>query len=546
MKLRSKLGIILIISFLSGQVFGQGYEIKVKIPKLKNQQLILGHHFTTMLIPDDTVMLNINGEGIFKDKKKLPVGMYFVFLPNRNYFDILVSDNQKFTIENDTTDLLKNLKISNDKENQLFIDYQLFLSKQREKSNELTEQYKATTEESKKKDLEKQFKTLNDEVNMQLENVIKNNPTTFFAKFLKATQEVVVPESITDQKERYYFYRNNFFKNFDYKDQRLLRTPIYESRLDYYLDKVLPQIPDSIIPEVDILIENSRHDKELFRYMLVHLFKKYAESQLMGMENVYIHIAEKYYVKEADWSDKKYIDELKITIQRTKPALIGNMAPDLKMILLPSDSLSVKRLKELLAELKEKGKDILKDEAKIKSDMAKYKPNYPNLTDSALRSQMIISALATALEEQFLGNFDGYITVSQQKSKYLILYFWEPDCSHCKEETPKFSKAYDEKKLKDKGVEVIAVYLHKNINEWDIYTNHIGHWFDFVLNNGMLKWKNVWDPFGTTGYRDLYNISSSPVLYLLDKDKKIIAKRIGYDQAIEIIEELEKQEQKKQ
>lgn len=544
--MRRIISISLLLAFCLNSYFAnaQGYEIKIKIPTLKNQQVILGHHFTSQLIPDDTTQLNSKGEGVFKGKEKLPAGMYFVFLPTKNYFDILIAENQKFMVENDTiaSEFLKNIKITGDKENEIFVEYQRFLAKEREKSNALSEEYKTSTDEKRKKELENEFKKLNEGVAQKLENVIADNPDFFFSKFLKATQEVKIPESITDQKAKYYYYRNHYFDYFDYKDQRLLRTPIYENKLDYYLDKVLPQIPDTIIPVVDILIENSRHDKELFRYMLVHLFNKYTSSQLMGMENVQVHIAEKYYIDEADWSDKKFIDELKEKVRRKKPGLIGNVAPELKMIALPKDSLSIVALKESLETLKQNGAAFLKDEKAIAEKMKLHKANYPNLSDSALRSQVIISELAQMLEEQFLPGFDGYISVHEQATKYTILYFWEPDCSHCKEATPKFSKEYDEKKLAEQGVTVMPVYLHRNINEWDKYTKHIDEWLDFVLKHKMVKWLNLWEPFGYSQYRDKYDISSSPVLYLLDKDKKIIAKRIGYDQAIGIIEEIEKSE----
>lgn len=546
--MRKLVSIILSLSFLiiSINSFAQGYEIKIKIPKLKNQQLILGHHFTTQLIPDDTTMLNDKGEGVFKDKTKLPGGMYFVFLPSRNYFDILISDNQQFMVENDTipADFLKNMKITGDKENQVFLDYQIYLAQNRKTADELTVEYKATTDEKKKKEIENKFSEINKNVAKKIDEVIAANPGFFFSKFLKATQEVKIPESITDQKDKYYFYRNNYFKYFDYKDPRLLRTPIYEGKLDYYLDKVIPQAPDSIIPEVDILIENSRFNKELFRYMLVHLFNKYASSQLMGMENVYIHISEKYYVKDAEWSDKKFIDELKENIRRKKPALIGNTAPELKMILMPNNEAAVEDLRQTLSEMKDAGNTIIKNESILKEKASRYKATNPKLTDSAAYAQVLISDLADKLETMFIPKFDGYISVLDQKSKYLILYFWEPDCSHCKEETPKFSEAYDQKNLKALGVDVMAIYLHKNINEWEKYTNHISMWIDFVLKNKMLKWMNVWEPFGYSQYRDKYDISSSPVLYLLDKDKKIIAKRITYEQAISVIEEIEKLEKK--
>lgn len=532
--------LILIFSATSAELLAQAYEIKVKIPNLKNQEIILGHRFNSSLIPDDTTRLDSKGEGVFRGKTRLPGGMYFIFLPSRTYFDILISDNQKFMVENDTTDFLKNIRITGDKENQVFVDYQLFLAENRKLADALTKEYNGA-DETRKQQIQNQYQELNKGVNKKIEEIQKTHPDFFFSKFLKATQEVQIPETLTEQKDKYYFYRNNYFTYFDFKDERLLRTPIYEGRLDYYLDKVIPQAPDSIIPEVDKLINNTRHNKELFRFMLVHLFNKYAKSQLMGMENVYLHIAEKYYIPEAEWSDKKFIDELKETVRRKKPALIGNTAPEIKLVIMPNNQDGLEDLKHALADLKESGNTILKNEDLIKQKTKLLKNNNPKLSDSAARSQVIISELADKLENIFMPKFEGYISLMDQKAKYLILYFWEPDCSHCKEATPKFSEAYDAKNMKAKGVEVMAIYLHRNINEWEKYTKSINDWLEFIEKHHMLKWENVWEPFGYSQFRDKYDISSSPVLYLLDKDKKIIAKRIGWDQAFEVIEEIEKQ-----
>ena len=67
-------------------------------------------------------------------------------------------------------------------------------------------------------------------------------------------------------------------------------------------------------------------------------------------------------------------------------------------------------------------------------------------------------------------------------------------------------------------------------------------WMTFLNKHKLYGWKNAWNPFDHFRYG--YDISSSPVLYILDKDKKIIAKRIEYKQAIKIIEEELKKENK--
>ncbi len=509
------------------QIHSQGYELKIKIKNLKNKNVILGHYFNSQLYPDDTIKLNNKGYGYIRGKKKFPGGMYFFFLPNHTRFDFIISDDQKFSIENDTIDFLKNVKVTGSIENSVFFEYQKFLANQRE----LAKKHKGD---------KKKLTEINKQVENEYLRLKEKHPKMFFIKFLTATMPVKIPKSITDNKQKYYYYRNHYLDNFDVSDARLLRTPIYKSTIETYLDKVVPPVPDSIIKEVDILINNARTTKELFRFMLVHLFNKYASSQLMGMENVYVHLAEKFYIPEAYWSDPEYIEELKEKIKRKKNCLLGMNAKDIKMIILPSNIDDIKAIKNQLTEIKNNGTKFIEDKAWIKKRFKEYKSkNNTNMTDSALKSQLLIRKLADIIEYDFFPSFDGYKSLYKTNSKYTILWFWEPDCSHCRKETPKLYKLYEEK-LKKIGVQVYSIYLHKNINEWDKYTKHLEKWFDFLLDNKMTTWYNLWDPINYSNFRHNFDISGTPVLYLLDKNKKIIAKRISFEHASEIIERIEK------
>ena len=72
-------------------------------------------------------------------------------------------------------------------------------------------------------------------------------------------------------------------------------------------------------------------------------------------------------------------------------------------------------------------------------------------------------------------------------------------------------------------------------------------WKKFIINQGIGNWINVGDilqdeeenPAASSNWRDQYDIYSTPVIYLLDKDKKILAKRISYKQISKIIKRLE-------
>jgi len=99
-------------------------------------------------------------------------------------------------------------------------------------------------------------------------------------------------------------------------------------------------------------------------------------------------------------------------------------------------------------------------------------------------------------------------------SKYTLVYFFEPTCGHCKEMTPKIHDIYQ--KYKNKGFEVVCIYLMTDKKEWT----------DFLTEDKLYDWINVWDPTRDSHYWEFYDTSVTPGVYLLDKDKKIIAKKI--------------------
>ena len=75
----------------------------------------------------------------------------------------------------------------------------------------------------------------------------------------------------------------------------------------------------------------------------------------------------------------------------------------------------------------------------------------------------------------------------------------------------------------------------------------IEEWKKFLKEQKIEDWLNVADisfddegnPLANSDWRDKYDIYSTPVVYLLDKEKKILAKRINHDQLKEIILRLE-------
>lgn len=514
-----KIILLFFVALISaGVLSAQGYEIKVKIKHIPNQEVILGHHFNERLIPDDTVKLDANCSGVFKGKKALPGGMYFLFLPNKNYFDLMIDKEQKFSVENDTTDFLKNMVISGSVENQVFVDYQKFMGEIQRKFQDLRAQREKEKDgTAKAKELEEKMHDIQKSVEARYFDQIKQYPNMFFSKFLTATRDVEVPETITDQSQRYFYYKAHFFDNFDISDGRLLRTALYQPKIERYIDNMVMQVPDSLIKETNMLVNKARTSDELFRFMLVFLFNKYAKSDNMVAENVYCSLAD-IYAKDAFWDTDSFKTKLKEKVARKKNCLVGNVSKDILMKQLPNKKEAIEAIRPALETLKEKGVAV-----------EKQKPDFE------ARRQDVVKLI-----DDFIKAFGpNYVSVHKTYAKYKLIAFWEPDCSHCKEEMPKLLDFYRDT-LISTGCNVFAIYMNKSVDNLGDLHRHCNKWFDFAEEKGFLNvpgWYNLMNPFDQ--YRVNFDINSTPTFYLLNEKNEIIAKRISYHQSYELIKLIE-------
>ena len=119
---------------------------------------------------------------------------------------------------------------------------------------------------------------------------------------------------------------------------------------------------------------------------------------------------------------------------------------------------------------------------------------------------------------------------------YLIVAFWDPTCGHCKEILPKLDSFYTAK-WKAEGLKMFAVAKETDGTKKD--------WLGFISDHHLQDWTNVYYSKAADkeridnnipGYSQLYDVQSFPTLYLLDKDKRIIAKKLTYQQIDEVLQ----------
>lgn len=86
--------------------FAQGYKIQMNIPQMSNKQVILANYFEGKVYAVDTAQIIATVRDISRKTIKNWHGeCIFSFLPS-NYFDIMIGDNQNFSITTDTLQVI--------------------------------------------------------------------------------------------------------------------------------------------------------------------------------------------------------------------------------------------------------------------------------------------------------------------------------------------------------------------------------------------------------------------------------------------------------
>ena len=119
------------------------------------------------------------------------------------------------------------------------------------------------------------------------------------------------------------------------------------------------------------------------------------------------------------------------------------------------------------------------------------------------------------------------------QAEYTVIIFWDPTCGHCKEEVPKVDSIY-RASWKASNVRIYAVLSEDQKPEWLKYLNehHITDW------TNVYETKEMTDAVKASqrpGFRQLYDVTSTPTLYLLDKEKRIIGKKLTWKQLNDLL-----------
>ena len=120
-------------------------------------------------------------------------------------------------------------------------------------------------------------------------------------------------------------------------------------------------------------------------------------------------------------------------------------------------------------------------------------------------------------------------------SDYTVICFWDPTCGHCQKQVPRLDSIYNAK-WKNEGVKMYGVLTEtKDLELWKkfIRDKNLGNWVNVYETDAQ---KKIIEDSKQASYKQLYDVIQTPTLYLLDKDKKIIAKKLTLEQMDDVLD----------
>jgi thiol-disulfide isomerase/thioredoxin len=472
------IGIFLLGSMAQAQK--PGYEIKVTFKPFKNQYIYLGYYNGKQLPIKDSVKLNDKSEAVFKGTEALGGGIYYIGYPSRDrFFEFLLDKQQHFSIIADTMDM-DNKQFINSPDNDLFVSYQQHMSQRGMARSVLNNKLATATSSADSASIYKSIQYIDSGIVVYRKQLINKNPDSFLSLFLRMMSEPEAPANPVAKGKPGY---DSLFAYHYMKEH-------YWDGLNFWDDRL------------------SRTPSVLFEDRVDKYFKTM----------VYYHPD----------SVNKEIDHMlsfaAASEEMTKTLLLKFVNRYIRQQYMWEDAVFVHLYEKYFANntytwLNEQGRKTITERA----------------------YSLMANIMGKPAENMVLPDRNGKKTeLYQLKSPYTLVIFYDPQCGHCKEVIPKIDSAY-KAGLRAEGLQIYAVAKEAEGTRND--------WLAFMDKNGLQGWTNVFyskaeeknrTDNGIAGYSQLYDVQSFPTIYLLDKEKRIVAKKLAWDQIISILEQRKK------
>lgn len=443
----------------------KAYEIKASIKPFNKGYLFLAYHFGSKQYLIDSAKIDAAGQAVFTGTKKLQGGVYMIVFPEKNgWIECMLDQQQQFSVFADTSNIVKGLRFEGSADNTLFADYQKKSFDIGTAVGSLRAKAGGAAEDPATKEAQAQIKQLSLEMQQYRDALQKKNPQHLLSSIFNLLKDPEVPAAAQHPGGK---YDSVFAYNF-YKD--------------HYWDGI------------------SLSDDRLVRTpVLQGRFDKYFDEVLPQAADSLTRYADKMLVaaKPSEEMFKYVLSSL--TDKYVNPKFMGQDAVFVHLfekyyLTGQADSWMNEKYKKFI-----------------------FDRGY-SLMSNVIGKKAADLPMVDTLGKSF--------SLSALQSPFTVICFWDPTCGHCKEEVPRVDSIF-QAKWKKEGVKLVGVMTDGGKDNWLSYIKEykLNGWIHIYQTEAT---KDKIYKAGQAGYRQLYDVYQTPMIYLLDKDKNIVAKKLTY------------------
>lgn len=434
--------------------------------------MYLGNYYGKRKLLADSAMADSRGTAIFKGEKRLPQGIYFIVSPQHVILFELLMDKPQHFTVLYDSTKPGDLKFTGSADNDVFAAYSSFLGKISPRLNSLQQQLKAAGNAADSATVSKELSTASAELTDYRNSVITQSPNSMLAAFLQVA------------------------KTPDRPQMPKLANGTVDSLYPFYYVK--EHYWDNVDFNNDMVLRTPFFEPKIEDY-----YKYYVSPNPDSIIN------EVNYMLLASRESDEMHDFLlgKFTDKYINPEYMGQD----KVFLFLFENYYAKGD---TAWLNEKQRKFIFDRAyRLMANQLNEPASPLELTDTA----------------------GGAVSLYNIKAPLTFIAFWDPHCSHCQAQIPRLDSFYEAKWQKER-ISVLAVCTNDNV---------LDDWKKFIVEHKLNGWyhayetrekKNQLAQNNQPDYRQLYDISQTPTFFLLDENKRIIAKGLNLEQFDELID----------
>ena len=447
---------ISLLAFLTPLAWGQKYSITFVFPNTEKHDSVMyiGQHFRDGFVTLDSARGDNNGNYTFSGRRKWDTGIYALYgkEAKKSLLDFTIDGSQKFTIR-----LSPSNEVADPQKDIVGSPANQIMFSFLKREDQAKKQAREIDKKKKSGDAK-----VKDEAEKEIEllskEMINYEDSIFKAnskyRFFQLAKMFNGPEVPDEVEDKALYYRTHFWDGIDLTDHSLIYTPDLFNKMNYYFFGVLYHMEsDTVCRYADMLFKKIENDSVMMRYFMDFIMPKYYRStKNIGWDATWCYLVRKYYLT----GKCPWATQAELTNKRQ----------------------SVEFLEQSLI--------------------------------GAMGQELYMADTNQSPDPK------DWISSHRFPQKYVILWFWDPDCHHCQEQTATLKALYDSLSAAgNKIFEVYAIGYESDVAKWKKYVRE--HQLPFVNVGGS----NV-----NIDYQVAYNVHGAPTMIILNEERRIIMNKV--------------------